>query len=338
MKLLSVAIPCYNSAEYMERAIKSILVGGHEVEIIIVDDGSSDNTLEIAKSYEAKFPGIVKAVHQENGGHGSAVNTGLKEATGLYYKVVDSDDWLDEDAFKQVLEKLRSLVEDAAGVDMFVCNYVYERVSEGKQKVMDYRSAMPRDVVFGWSEMQHFKASQYILMHSVIYSTKMLRQCKLELPKHTFYVDNIFVYHPLPYVKKIYYMDVDLYRYYIGRADQSVNEKVMIGRVDQQLRVTKLMINDCDLSKIRNKKLRKYMAKYLAMMMTICTVFLLREGSEDSLKKREDIWNYLKDSNKYLYRDVKRCILGKSMQLNGKVGNRIIILGYKLSQRIYGFS
>ena len=92
MKLLSIAIPCYNSQDYMESCIESLLVGGEEVEILIVDDGSSDRTAEIADDYARKYPTIVKAIHQENKGHGGAVNTGLAHATGLYFKVVDSDD------------------------------------------------------------------------------------------------------------------------------------------------------------------------------------------------------------------------------------------------------
>ena len=92
MKLLSIAIPSYNSENYMRNCIESLLPGGEEVEIIVVNDGSKDGTAAIADEYAAKYPTIVKAVHQENGGHGEAVNAGLRNATGLYYKVVDSDD------------------------------------------------------------------------------------------------------------------------------------------------------------------------------------------------------------------------------------------------------
>ena len=81
MKLISFAIPCYNSQDYMEKCIESILVGGDDVEIIIVDDGSKDDTAKIADRYQEQYPNIVKAIHQENGGHGEAVNTGLKNAT-----------------------------------------------------------------------------------------------------------------------------------------------------------------------------------------------------------------------------------------------------------------
>ena len=107
MKLLTVTIPCYNSQEYMEHAIQTALTGGEAIEILIVDDGSSDNTLSIAKEYEKKYPTIIRALHKENGGHGSAVNTGIQNANGLFFKVLDSDDWFDEASLKKILHFIR---------------------------------------------------------------------------------------------------------------------------------------------------------------------------------------------------------------------------------------
>lgn len=104
MKLLTITIPCYNSAAYMRNCIESLLPGGDEVEIIIVNDGSKDETKEIADEYAAKYPSIVKAIHKENGGHGSAVNAGIEHATGLYFKVVDSDDWVKNSAYLEILK------------------------------------------------------------------------------------------------------------------------------------------------------------------------------------------------------------------------------------------
>ena len=220
MKLLSVAIPSYNSESYMRNCIESLLPGGEEVEIIVVNDGSKDGTAAIADEYAAKYPTIVKAVHQENGGHGEAVNAGLRNATGLYYKVVDSDDWVNKEAYLKILETLAKLVKSGEMIDMLISNYVYEKEGKARKKVMQYRSAFPKDQVFTWDDVKFLHVGQYILMHSVIYRTQMLKDCALELPKHTFYVDNIYVYHPLPYVKKMYYMDVNFYRYFIGRGDQ----------------------------------------------------------------------------------------------------------------------
>ena len=112
MKYISFAIPCYNSQDYMAHAIESILPGGEDVEIIIVNDGSKDRTSEIAHEYMEKYPTIIKVVDKENGGHGDAVNSGLMHATGKYFKVVDSDDWVDEDALHKILDVLRHMEED----------------------------------------------------------------------------------------------------------------------------------------------------------------------------------------------------------------------------------
>lgn len=337
MKLLSVAVPCYNSAEYMHHAIETLLSGGNDMEIIIVDDGSKDDTRRIADEYATKYPNIIKSIHQENGGHGEAVNTGLLHATGLYYKVVDSDDWVNEADLQTVLTTLKELVEDGQSLDLMLANYVYEKPSLNKHKSMDYKTALPQGKIFTWNDIMFFKQSQYIIMHSVIYRTKLLRNCGLKLPKHTFYVDNIFAYQPLPYVKTMYYLDVDLYRYFIGRDDQSVNENVMIERIDQQIRVTKIMIDDDDLMQIKNRKLRNYMIKYLCMMMTVSSVYLIKESSEESLAKKQELWDYLEKSNKKLYKNIHSRFLGISMNLPGKIGRKIVQVGYKISKKIYGF-
>lgn len=338
MKLLSVAIPCYNSAAYMKHAIETLLTGGNDVEIIIVDDGSVDDTAKIAGQYAARYPEIIKAIHQENGGHGEAVNTGLLHANGLYFKVVDSDDWVNEAALRKVLDKLRELVVDGQSPDLMLANYVYEKPSINKHKVMDYKTALPQERIFTWSDIMFFKQSQQIIMHAAIYRTKLLKDCELKLPKHTFYVDNIFVYHPLPYVKTMYYLDVNLYRYFIGRDDQSVNEKNMIKRIDQQIYITKIMIDDTDVMLIKNKKLRSYMIKYLCMMMTVSSVYLIKENTEESLAKKQELWDYLEKANKKLYNKINNRFLGRSMNLPGKAGRKIVEVGYRISKKIYGFS
>ncbi|MBP3626108.1 MAG: glycosyltransferase, partial [Peptococcaceae bacterium] len=258
-KVLSIAIPSYNSEAYMANCIESLLIGGDDVEILIVNDGSKDGTAQIADAYAAKYPNIIRAVHQENGGHGEAVNAGLRNATGRYFKVVDSDDWVDPKAYKEILALLKHMIAQETQLDMLISNFIYDKQGVTYKKVMHYRSVLPKDQIFTWDQIGHFQKGQYILMHSVIYRTQLLRDCAMELPKHTFYVDNIFVYQPLPFVKTIYYLDVDFYHYFIGRDDQSVNEKVMIKRLDQQIRVNKLMADYYDLSDktvVPNKKLR----------------------------------------------------------------------------------
>ena len=207
MKYLSIAIPCYNSQEYMDKAIESCLILKDDVEIIIVDDGSSDLTAKKGDDWAALYPDTIKCVHQENGGHGQAVNTGLKNATGLYFKVLDSDDWFDRSSLVKVIETIKKLHSKDEDVDLFIANYVYEKPSANKSSVIKYTNALPQNRTFRWYDIKHFYPQQNLLMHSVIYRTQLLRNCNLELPKHTFYVDNLFVYQPLtdpsrvPFVK-----------------------------------------------------------------------------------------------------------------------------------------
>lgn len=338
MKLLSIVIPCYNSQDYMERCIRSLLPGGDDVEILIVDDGSKDMTPEIADAYERRYPSIVKAIHQENGGHGEALNAGLRNAAGLYFKVVDSDDWVDLESYGKILEVLKEMVSSGQALDMLISNFVYEKEGAKHKRVMKYTSALVQGQVFTWSDVRHMRKGRYLLMHSVIYRTKLLRDCGLVLPKHTFYVDNLYVYVPLPFVKTMYYLDVDFYRYYIGREDQSVNEKVMIQRIDQQIKVNKMMVDAYDLWKIPNKKQRKYMFNYLEIITVISTVLLIRSGTEENLEKKRELWRYIKQADIRLFHHLRNGIMGNTMNLPGKSGRKISVAAYKIAQKVVGFN
>ena len=162
MKLLSIVIPSYNSEDYIEHCVESLLVGGEDVEIIIVDDGSVDRTGEIADAYAARYPSIIRAVHQENGGHGEAVNAGIRNASGLYFKVVDSDDWVDGEAYHQVLATLKELSGGNTVLDMLISNFVYEKEGAKRKKVMKYTGTLPENRIFGWNDAKHFRKGQYI--------------------------------------------------------------------------------------------------------------------------------------------------------------------------------
>lgn len=339
MKLLSVAVPCYNSAAYMEHCVESLLKGGEDIEIIIVDDGSKkDDTAKIADRLAGEHPTIIKAVHQENGGHGEAVNTGLRNATGAYFKVVDSDDWVDEKALRTVLKTLRYMIDNNKGLDMLLSNFVYEKQGVKHKTVMNYRSAIKPRHITSWDGNVNIKISQYILMHSVIYRTELLRECGLELPKHTFYVDNIYVFKPLPYVKKLCYIDVDFYRYFIGRDDQSVNEKVMISRIDQHIRVAKIMIEEYSKMTVESPKLNKYMMQYLDMMMCIASIMLIRAKTEEALKKKKELWKWLKNEYPEIYKKLRFTIFGIWMNLPGKAGRCLSVAGYKIANKVFGFN
>ena len=341
MKLLTVTVPCYNSQDYMEHCIRTLLTGGEDLEIIIVDDGSTDRTAQIADEYARRFPDIIKVIHKENGGHGSGVNTGIDAATGMYFKVVDSDDWVDTQVLQHVLQKIRGFmrVEQEASPDMIVSNFIYDKEGARHKKIMQYRKMFPKDRIFEWKDVKHISKGHYVLMHSVMYRTQVLRESGLRLPEHTFYVDNIFVYTPFPYVKKMYYMDEVLYHYYIGREDQSVNESVMISRIDQQIKVNLIMVDACDLIKDdMQPKLRKYMYNYLEIITVISTILLIKSGTEEAEKKRRNVWRAIHRANPALYRKMRTSMLPMFSNLPTKPGKKLSLLFYRIANKIYGFN
>ena len=336
MKLLSIAIPSYNSQDYLSHAVESLLPGGDEVEILIVDDGSQDKTAQIADDYERRYPGIVRAIHKENGGHGDAVMTGLKNAAGLYFKVVDSDDWVDAEAYPKVLETLRRFARDP--IDMLISNFIYDKAGVRHKHTMRYRHALPQGRVFGWEETRHFRKGQYMLMHSVIYRTQLLIDCGLTLPKHTFYVDELYVYVPLKNVEKMYYLDADFYHYFIGREDQSVQEQVMIRRIDQALLVNRLLVSAVNPYTIPDIHKRKYMMNFLEIVTTVSSVLLTKSGTEENLKKKKELWAYIEKENPRLYQELRHRLLGRLLHLPGKAGRGITVGGYKIARKIFGFN
>lgn len=306
-KLITFAVPSYNSEKYLSKCVDSLLNAGEEAEILIINDGSNDQTGAIADRYEQRYPHIVRAVHKENGGHGSGVNRGLEEASGLYYKVVDSDDWLDEQALRVLMDTLRSHVAAPTLPDLYIVNFVYDHVADGTKYVSRYAKNFPIDAFFGWEDIKPLRLWKVLIMHSLIYRTKKLRECGLRLPEHTFYVDNIYAYQPLPYMRKLYYLDIDLYHYFIGRADQSVTIENIVGRYRQQISVMREMLKAHSSAELKkcSRPLRKYAYHALMAIMMNTTFFTT---AKDSQERREDLralWSELKDRDKPLYRKLR---------------------------------
>ncbi len=388
MKYISFIVPCYNSQEYLERCVRSLLPGGEDVEILIVNDGSTDATGEIGERLAKSHPGIVRVVHKPNGGHGSGINLGLKLAVGLYFKVVDSDDWLEEGALGRLLEYLKSWTdkvspqagtggdvsdgekEDGAQVadnpyflpkgdvkhggvvcasdvdnnppslpDLVVCNYVYDHLEEGIGKVMAYRNVFPEGEFCSWEQTGRFGPSQYLVMHALLFRTELLRKAGVELPEHTFYVDNLFSCKPLPLVERICYLDLNLYHYYLGREDQSVNEKVMISRIDQLIRVTELAAGCIDLKEVErvHPRLAVYLRRNISIMLAMTSIHLLLMNSEEGMGKRTLLWEGLKQREPGLYRTLRFRTLSGLTYLPGKWGRFLTLAGYRLAKRIYRF-
>lgn len=338
MKLITFAVPCYNSEEYLSRCAESLLSAGKDCEIILIDDGSTDNTGIIADRYERENPEIVKAVHKENGGHGSGVNKGLELASGLYYKVVDSDDWLDEKSLKNLLKRLKRDIASGSVADVYVADFVYEKVNTGTGYERSFRNNFPNKDMFTWEEVKRFHASSVLLMHALIYRTEKLKESGTVLPEHTFYVDNIFAYKPLPYMEKLSYIKVPLYRYYIGRNDQSVSAENITKRYLQQIRVMKELTEAYTYSEISffPKGLRRYMLHDLAVVMTLTVTFT--SAGKDDVKRRKTelkaLWKYIKERDAKLYKYLKYHTYTSIVNwLPFKLQGKATWLGYKFFRK-----
>lgn len=332
MTTLSVVVPSYNAASWMERCIDSLLVGATgaaDLEILIVNDGSTDGTGDVADRYEAAYPGVVRAIHKVNGGHGSTINVGIDLALGSYIKVVDSDDWVDSVAFSSLLETLRGFIAASNPVDLVVSNFVYEKVGRRYKRAVRYRNALPSERVFGWADVGRFRTSQFLMMHSLVYRTQVLRTSGLRLPEHTFYVDNLYVYQPLPFVQSLYYLDVDLYRYFIGRPDQSVNESVMIKRIDQQLKVNRLLMDVEVIPYEVPAALYKYLLHHLQIVCVISSSMLLRSGRDEDFERKVELWQSIRYDDPAVYRKLRRTTLGRLVNLPGKPGRKVSVAAYR---------
>ncbi len=335
-KLISFGVPCYNSAAYMEKCVDSILKGGDEVEVIIVDDGSSDKTAEIGDRYVLNYPNQVKVIHQENGGHGAAVNAGLQAATGVYYKVVDSDDWLDEEALKTLLRTVRTHIAQGTEADLYITNFVYEHVADGTSHVSQYADKMPQNVKIGWDKVKKFRFSRMLLMHAVLFKRDVLQKSGTVLPKHTFYVDNLFAYKPLPFAKSIFYCNVNLYRYFIGRDDQSVNRVNFVKRYDQQIRVMKEMTDAYGYDAIVRlpKGLKKYMFHALQAVMMNTVYFACAQDSEERRKALKEMWAHIKAKDKKLYAKLRRRSYATAVNyLPWKLRGKLMGFGYDILRK-----
>ena len=342
-KVITFGIPCYNSEDYMDRCILSILEGSHfaeDIHICIVDDGSTkDNTPQRAEEWAQRYPNIITAIHQPNGGHGMAVLAALNHAQGTYFKIIDSDDWVEASALQALLAQLRSFIATDEQVDLVITNYVFEHVVDGKQNIVDFKYALPRNRVIGWKNIGHFMMTQNLLMHSLCYRTDVLLDGGLPMPAHTFYVDNIYAYVPLPRCKTLYYLDVDLYRYFIGREDQSINESVAISRVSQQLAVTRIMMHAYHLyDDIEVAKLRSYMCNHFTLMMAGCSVDSRMSDDPDAMDNCQALWDELKAYDDRMYRRARRGVVGFATNLPTKAGVKTTIYIYRVAQKLYKFN
>ncbi|MFU8785785.1 MAG: glycosyltransferase family 2 protein [Candidatus Izemoplasmataceae bacterium] len=340
MKWISFIVPAYNSEKYLNKCIDSLLVVIEDAEIVIINDGSTDHTEKIALDYQAAYPNAIKVVSKANGGHGSGINKGVEVASGKYFKVVDSDDWLNEDGIKDLVYTIKNHQLNGIEIDMYLTNFVYDKPAEQKQFVRQYHKQFKPHTVLAWEQVKRFKFSSVILMHAITYKTELLRAFYTPLPHHTFYVDNIYAYQMLPYIHTIYYTNKLVYHYYIGRADQSVNRMIFVNRYEQQIRVMHIMLSKFSYNEIVElpKPLKRYMFFCLSIIMIVTTLFTTANTTYDRKVLLESLWNDLKEKDEKLYK--KLAFRSRLLLINWlpwRVKGLLMTTGYKLLNKMYHF-
>lgn len=336
MALLTIAVPSYNSEDHLPQCLDSLLPGGEALEVIIVNDGSTDDTEAIAERYVTEYPKIFQLISQENAGHGAGINVALKHATSPWFKVLDSDDRFDREALENVLTKLQKWHDEDICPDLIITNYIYERHSwkNGNHKVTNkkirYKNVFAEEKPQTWASMDTMKLDQIMMMHAMMYRTELIRdEVKLELPHHTSYEDNLYVCIPLPHVKEIRYLNEDLYIYFIGRPEQSVNLNSLIKKVDNQLLVTReLLYAFDDWSRLQPTRLRRYLVRHFIRLVAMSILSLSIRGQQEDKLKLRALWHDIRDHDRYLYRKAR----SHPMPIGQAI---LLVLKPDLRQRVY---
>lgn len=327
----------------MRKCIDSLLAAQHSCEILVINDGSGDETSSIAHEYAERYPNL-EVIDQQNANWGGVVNHGLRLARGTYFKVVDSDDYLEESALRRVLDTLALAIDAEKAPDLLITNYVYDHLGSNSQRTMQYRSFFPAGRLFTWNEMSLSNGDKvyqdkFIMIHAAWYKTSTLRESGIQLAEGVSYMDSMLLLHPLPHVKTLFYLDVAPYHYLIGREGQSVEIEVVKKHIDEQILASQLAIDDYDYAKLYESEpcCAMLMTGYVSCMMSVSTIHLFKIGTPDAIEKNRQLWSYLAERNPALYANVKKSWAGRANRKT-RIGRALALAGYAFAQKVYKFA
>ncbi len=300
-KILTILIPVYNTEKYIKRCLDSVLLKDvlEQIEILVVSDGSGDSSVSIIKEYQQKYKRTLRLIEKDNGGHGSTINVGIKEAKGKYFKVLDSDDWFNCNDFKKFVERLSQ--EDA---DLVVTNYRQEHVYNEKSILNEY-NGLEEGKLYNFDSVDLKKLKgEYFVMATSTYKLEVLKKSNLHLLEKTFYVDMQYNIEPIINVKNFIYYNLDIYRYYIGRPEQSVNVASFVKNQDSHKRVVKYLIAYYNKHQEEYSKVKKeYIETILIYMLnTHYTIYCEYETNYcNAYQEIKEFDKYLKNESQFLY-------------------------------------
>ena len=303
MKVLTVAVPVYNTEKYLKRCFDSLLIDEvlNDIEIVTVNDGSKDGSLALLKEYGDKYPETVVVVDKENGGHGSAVNAALDKASGKYFRVLDSDDWVSSEDFVRLVKKLREEV-----ADLVITNYSKEFVYDGRTEKNEWKNLEDgKEYIFDEINLELLD-KEYFVMANSVYKTDVLKQSGLRLMEKTFYVDMQFNVVPITRVRTFRYYDLDIYRYFIGRPDQSMNLDNFIRNRTNHEKVVKFIVEfytglEKELSDNKKDYIRLILF-YILRTHYYIYCYYPKKGSKEMYKEIKAFDVFLKNKDLQLYK------------------------------------
>ena len=332
MKLLTLVVPSYNVENFLRTCVERMVPAGPELDVLIVDDGSTDGTPRIADALAAEYPDIVRVIHQENGGHGEGLNQGIREARGVYLKSVDADDRIDTESLIALLNLLREHAAPETWADLIINDYVYDHTDRESVFQVRYNHVFHASRVDTWETCGHFPIWKQFMIHSMAYRVALLREHHYELPKHTFYEDNLYIYQPLPWVKTVLYLPCPLYGYTVGQANQSVNPKNLLHRMGQNTEMVTRMICTWKWEEIRKlpRHLRGYMISFLSGQILNVTVMHEHANNDESRALNRGMWERIQAFDPELARRLRRHPSAAIITLPGPRFRRLV---YRVSRR-----
>lgn len=303
-KILTVCVPTYNVESYLSRCLSSLVSSKYAdyLDIVVVNDGSKDYSLQIAETFQSGYPGIIRVINKENGGHGSTINAAVSVALGKYFGVVDSDDWIDSDALDTILG---SVLSDNIDVDLISTNYYQIDADSGETTPFIQDANAVYNQPYSFHDID--KSTAYYTLAGTFFRTSLLQDHNLHLHEKTFYVDVEYILYPIPYVETVYCFDIYLYRYFRGRMEQSVNTANMVKRYADHDRVIRSVIQferNTQMDDSHREYIRNILAKVIYTQYAIGLLF--DSDKERGFSRAREFDKFLFEQNSLLYRRVGR--------------------------------
>jgi len=286
-KILSITIPSYNVEKYIDKCVQSMLVDSilDDLEILIVNDGSKDSTSNIAQGYVAKYPQTVRLIDKENGGHGSTINAGIREATGKYFKVVDGDDWLNTENLEHFIQLLKTRDEDVIASN-FLC------IRDETYEVLSEKYVTSDATLYGTvCNLDKGEVKEVIKMHGLTIRTSILKENNITIDEHCFYVDCEYIAYPMPYVKTVYYDDEFIYMYRLGRNGQSMDIRSMQRNRAMHMKVLNSLLAFYDKLPEMTEAKKSYIEKVIGQVMENQFQIYISMGTDKEIQKETATWD-----------------------------------------------